>query len=151
MLEKLHVCRWPSNKPQNPIAPLPRRYAVATMSRSWGEMVWWFESMAPMRVARLSDILPWRNRLGGRHETSPPTISASGRGRCLAAGNLALGLGASLSDTAGAHHRAVRTSRRDGHYCAAHRAAYAKTNPGKIIFASPASAARRMSTASYSR
>ena len=33
------------------------------------------------------------------------TISASGRGRCRAAGRLALRLGASLSVAAGAHHR----------------------------------------------
>ena len=41
----------------------------------------------------------------GADETSPPTISASGRGRCRAAGRLADRLGAGLSDAAGADHR----------------------------------------------
>ena len=39
------------------------------------------------------------------NETSPPTISASGRGRCRAAGRVAHRVGASLSVAAGAHHR----------------------------------------------
>ena len=51
---------------------------------------------------------------GGRYETSPPTISASGRGRCRAAGRVAHRAGASLSVAAGAHRSsalppAVRT------------------------------------------
>ena len=37
------------------------------------------------------------------YETSPPTISASGRGRCRAAGRVARRMGASLSVAAGAH------------------------------------------------
>ena len=36
-------------------------------------------------------------------ETSPPKFSASGGGRCRAAGSVAARLGASLSDAAGAH------------------------------------------------
>ena len=55
---------------------------------------------------------------GGRYETSPPTISASGRGRCRAPGRVALRLGASLSVAAGACHCAVRCRRRCRHYCA---------------------------------
>ena len=43
------------------------------------------------------------------------TISASGRGRCRAAGRLAHRLGASLSDAAGAHHCWLRRRRRDRH------------------------------------
>ena len=39
---------------------------------------------------------------GGRYETSPPTISASGSGRCRAADGVALREGASLSVAAGA-------------------------------------------------
>ena len=50
-----------------------------------------------------------------RDETSPPTISASGRGRCRAAGRVALRLGASLSDAAGAHHRRLCRRRCDRH------------------------------------
>src|SRR5215831_6419628 len=46
----------------------------------------------------------------GCHETSPPTISASGRRRCRAPGRIAHREGASLSGAAGAHHR--RLSRR---------------------------------------
>jgi hypothetical protein len=37
------------------------------------------------------------------HETSPPNFSASGSGRCRAAGRVALRVGASPSDAAGAH------------------------------------------------
>src|SRR5262249_27541469 len=44
---------------------------------------------------------------GERHETSPPTISASGRGRGRAAGRDARRLGASLPDAAGAGDRPV--------------------------------------------
>src|SRR5262249_23799916 len=50
-----------------------------------------------------------------RHETSPPKFFASGRGRCRAAGGLADREGAKLSGAAGAHHRAVRSSRFDRH------------------------------------
>ena len=45
------------------------------------------------------------------HETSPPTISASGRGRCRAAGRLAHRKGASLSVAAGAFHRRLCAGR----------------------------------------
>ena len=51
-----------------------------------------------------------RGRYGD--ETSPPTISASGSGRCRAPGRVALRLGASLSDAAGAHHRRLCRRRR---------------------------------------
>ena len=43
------------------------------------------------------------------------TISASGRGRCRAAGRVAHRVGASLSDAAGAHHRRLCRRRRDRH------------------------------------
>jgi Tripartite tricarboxylate transporter family receptor len=46
------------------------------------------------------------------NETSPPYIPAAGRGHCHGPGRLALRLGASLSDAAGAHHR--RTGRGSG-------------------------------------
>src|SRR5262249_35421754 len=50
---------------------------------------------------------------GGSNETSPPkAISASGRGRCRAAGGVVHRDGASLSDAAGTHHRAVSGGRR---------------------------------------
>jgi hypothetical protein len=49
-------------------------------------------------------------------------ISASGSGCCVTSGGIGLGKGTSLSIPAGALDRAVRTSRRDGPYCAAHRA-----------------------------
>jgi tripartite-type tricarboxylate transporter receptor subunit TctC len=58
------------------------------------------------------------------NETSPPSISASGSGRCRAAGGLADCASASLSDAAGAFDRAVRSRWCDRHYCAAHRASY---------------------------
>ena len=50
-----------------------------------------------------------------RHETSPPKFSASGRGRCRAAGRLAHRVGASLSDAAGAHDRRLCRRRRGRH------------------------------------
>ena len=50
------------------------------------------------------------------------TVLASGCGRRRAAGRLAHREGASLSVAAGALYRAVRTRRRDRHYCAPHRA-----------------------------
>src|SRR5262249_61842687 len=46
-----------------------------------------------------------------KNETPPPKFSASGCGRCRAAGHFAPGLGAGLSDAAGAYHRR-RCSRR---------------------------------------
>ena len=52
-------------------------------------------------------------RRRGDDETSPPkAISASGRGRCRAAGRVAHRVGASLSDAAGAHHRRLSRRRR---------------------------------------
>ena len=54
---------------------------------------------APLSAFPSSGCRPGRER----HETSPPTISASGRGRCRAAGRVAHREGASLSDAAGAH------------------------------------------------
>src|SRR5262245_22072174 len=53
-----------------------------------------------------------------QNETSPPTISASGRGRCRPAGGLAHCAGAGLSDAAGALHRWICTWWWDGHLCA---------------------------------
>ena len=52
---------------------------------------------------------------GGHHETSPPTISASGSGRCRAAGRLADRKGANLSDAAGPHRRRFCRRRRNRH------------------------------------
>src|SRR5215831_8573871 len=60
--------------------------------------------------------------IGERHETSPPHILASGRSCCRAVGRVGDRTGTDLSDAAGALDRAVRTSRRDRHYRAAHRA-----------------------------
>src|SRR6476619_5240846 len=56
------------------------------------------------------------------NETSPPHVLASGCGRCRAPGHLALLLGTSLSDAAGAFDRAVRSRWCVRHYCAGHRA-----------------------------
>src|SRR5262249_5558025 len=72
----------------------------------------------PRSIARATLRRPERQR----RETSPPQISASGSGCCVTSGGIGLGKGTSLSISAGALDRAVRTSRRDGHYCAAHRA-----------------------------
>src|SRR6266516_1691864 len=47
-----------------------------------------------------ADTLPFQAIFGGDHETSPSTISASGRGRCRAAGHVACRDSASLSDAA---------------------------------------------------
>ena len=65
-----------------------------------------------------SDCMPRRDW----NETSAPAISASGYGRCRAAGRDACCESASLSVQAGAFDRAVRTRWGDRHYCAAHRA-----------------------------
>jgi hypothetical protein len=48
---------------------------------------------------------------GAPYETSPPSISASGRGRCRAPGGVADRTGASLSVAAGAHCRRLRSRR----------------------------------------
>ena len=50
------------------------------------------------------------------------TILASGRGRCRAAGRVALRVGASLSDAAGAHHRRLSRRAADRHRRAPDRA-----------------------------
>ena len=49
------------------------------------------------------------------------TISASGRGRCRAAGRVARRTGASLSDAAGADHRRLSAGWRHRHRCAPDR------------------------------
>ena len=49
-------------------------------------------------------------------KTSPPTISASGSGRCRAPGHVADREGASLSVAAGAHHRRLPCRQRDRHH-----------------------------------
>src|SRR5262249_6674616 len=54
-------------------------------------------------------------RVNKRHDAAAPSISASGRGRDGAAGRLALCLGASLSDAAGACDRSVRARWSDGY------------------------------------
>ena len=54
------------------------------------------------------------------NETSPPHILASGCGRCRAPGHLALRLGTSLSDAAGAHHRPFSCRPGNRHHRAAH-------------------------------
>src|SRR5215813_8574309 len=65
------------------------------------------------------------------HETSPPTISASGRGRGRAAGSVAYHLGASLSDAARAHHRWFCTGRHGRYHRASDRSvAVGATRPG---------------------
>ena len=56
-----------------------------------------------------------------QHETSPPTISISRRGRCRAAGRLAHRERASLSYPAGAHHCCLCPRRRGGHHRAPDR------------------------------
>ena len=48
----------------------------------------------PSSFTHLSSNAHGATTLGGHHETSPPTISASGSGRCRAAGRLAHRLGA---------------------------------------------------------
>src|SRR5215831_13696334 len=57
----------------------------------------------------------------GRHETSPPTISASGRWRCRAADRVTHRAGASISDTAGADHRGLPRGGRGRHHRASYR------------------------------
>src|SRR5215471_18594833 len=56
-----------------------------------------------------------------QNETSPPTISASGRRRCRATGGVADREGAILSDAAGAVDRAIPSGRRGGLVLASHR------------------------------
>src|SRR5215467_11464208 len=64
---------------------------------------------------RPSMVLCPRGTAWGRHETSPPQILASGSRRRRASGLSLFCLGASLSDTTGAHHRAISPRRRAGH------------------------------------
>src|ERR1700704_4300429 len=64
---------------------------------------------------RSETILPSAFPRRKRHETSPPTISASGRRRCRAAGRVVLRLGASLSDANGAHRRHFSRRRLERH------------------------------------
>ncbi len=59
--------------------------------------------------------------LRGQRETSPPKFSASGNGRCRAAGSLAVGEGANLSLASDNHGSAGPGRRGDGHQRAPHR------------------------------
>jgi tripartite-type tricarboxylate transporter receptor subunit TctC len=106
-----------------------RALAVTTVARSEalpdvptvGDFVPGFEASAWYGGCRVRDIPGRRNRKvgqgdpGRQHQagvspygaqfTSPPQILASSCGRCRAAGRRALGLGANLSDAAGANRR----------------------------------------------
>src|SRR5437660_1781991 len=64
------------------------------------------------RAACKALLLCGQTALEGIHETSPPTFSASGRGRCRIAGGVADRAGAGVSDPAGAHHRRLYRRRR---------------------------------------
>jgi hypothetical protein len=65
-------------------------------------------------------------------ETFPPSISASGRGRCCAAGSLADRLGASLSSAAGAYHRPLSCWRHGRHHSAPDRPMAVGTDGAKF-------------------
>src|SRR5262249_50364438 len=68
----------------------------------------------PTLLARADDVIE-RSEREVQQNPPPPKFSASGRRRCRATGGVALRLGASLSNAAGAHHRVVRSGRFERH------------------------------------
>src|SRR5262249_38251921 len=73
------------------------------------------------RPARVRHCSPIKAEEGnGDSETFPPTSSASGRGRCRAAGRVAFRVGASLSVAADDNGRALLSGRPDRYDCAHH-------------------------------
>src|SRR5262245_32029704 len=79
--------------PISDVSALPHQRMTELALPSWGAISW-----------GLAD-----------DETSPPEISASGRGRGRAPDRVAGRDGAELPHAACAHHRCIRTGRRDRH------------------------------------
>src|SRR5262249_47501858 len=61
-------------------------------------------TVPPTLLARADEVIKKTREREVQNKPPPPKFSASGRGRCRAAGRDALRLRASLSDTPGAHH-----------------------------------------------